>query len=226
MGSHGTVTSTVSVLAQTLEAPAVSPLDHALVFDLATASDLGSGLAEIAILTEVAKQRGLAPTLDLVATRARELRQAMSDIVWAVDPSGDNLENLINRWRHTAFALLGDDHLEFLAPKAEVSARVDLTSAQRHDLLLLFKEIVTNVARHASARQARIQIGYSSGWLKLEICDDGCGFDPDQVQAGNGLKSIRRRAEALRGSLIIQSLPDHGTSVNLRVPLSSNRMSM
>jgi signal transduction histidine kinase len=183
-------------------------------------------LAEIAIIAEVAKQRGLAPGLDLVATRARELRQAMSDIVWAVDPSGDNPENMINRWRYTAFALLGDDHLEFLAPKAEVSARVDLTSTQRHDLLLLFKEIVTNVARHASARQARIQIGYSSGWLKLEICDDGCGFDLEHAHAGNGLKSIRQRAQALRGSLTMESLPGRGTSVNLQVPLSSSRMNM
>jgi len=150
----------------------------------------------------------------------------MSDIVWAIDPLGDSLENMINRWRQTAVALLGDDHVEFTAPKNDLAGHVDLTSSQRHDLLLLFKEIITNIARHASANRVRIQIGYAAGWLKLEICDDGCGFDLDQVQAGNGLKSIRRRAEALRGSLIIQSLPGHGTSVNLRVPLSSNRMSM
>jgi signal transduction histidine kinase len=188
--------------------------------------DLGSGLAEIAILTEVANQRGSVPGLDLVAARARELRQTMSDIVWSVDPSGDNLASLINRWRQCAFAMLGDDHLEFLAPKAEVTTGMNLTSTQRHDLLLMFKEIVTNVARHASAHRVGIQIGYAAGWLKLEICDDGRGFDLKHVHAGNGLKSIRRRAEALRGSLTIESLPGHGTIVNLQAPLSSNRMSM
>jgi signal transduction histidine kinase len=109
--------------------------------------DLGSGLAEIAILTEVANQRGSAPGLDLIARRARELRQTMSDIVWAVDPSGDTLQSLIERWRQAAFALLGEDHLEFVAPKTTMSAHVTLTSSQRRDLLLLFKEIVTNAAR-------------------------------------------------------------------------------
>jgi len=44
---HATVTSAVSALAQTIEAPAAPPLDHALVFELATASDLGSGLARV-----------------------------------------------------------------------------------------------------------------------------------------------------------------------------------
>jgi signal transduction histidine kinase len=148
--------------------------------------DLGSGLAEIAILTEVANRRGSAPGLDLVAACARELRQTMSDIVWAIDPLGDSLENMINRWQQTAVALLGDDQVEFTAPKNDLAGHVDLTSSQRHDLRLLFKEIITNITRHASANRVRIQIGYSSGWLKLEICDDGCGFDPDQVQAGNG----------------------------------------
>ena len=188
--------------------------------------DLGSGLAEIAILTEVANQRSSAPGLDLIARRARELRQSMSDIVWAVDPAGDTLESLIDRWRHTAFALFGDEHLEFTAPKSGLSAQVGLTSTQRRDLLLLFKEVVTNAARHAAAQRVRIRVSYSPGWLKLEISDDGCGFDPEGVQAGNGLRSIRRRAEGLRGSLGIDSFPGRGTVVSLSVRLHDGRMSM
>jgi signal transduction histidine kinase len=47
MGPHATVTPTVSALAQTIEAPAAPPFGHALVFDLATASDLDSGLARV-----------------------------------------------------------------------------------------------------------------------------------------------------------------------------------
>jgi ligand-binding sensor domain-containing protein len=86
--------------------------------------DLGSGLAEIAILTEVANQRGLTPGLDAIAQRARELRRSISDVVWAVDPATDNLEDLINRWRQVAFALLGNVHLEFLAPQSGETQRV------------------------------------------------------------------------------------------------------
>ncbi len=181
--------------------------------------DLGSGLAEIAILTEVAGQREPSLGLEVVARRARELRAAMSDIVWSVDPSGDSLEELINRWRETASALLGEGQLEFLAPSAQETSRVRLAPDQRRELLLIFKEIATNVARHAGAKQARICVQAEPRWLLLEIRDDGCGFDPEHRNGGAGLKSMHRRAEALHGILKIDSRPGAGSTVTLRAPL-------
>jgi signal transduction histidine kinase len=161
-----------------------------------------------------------------VAERARELRRAMSDIVWAVDPSGDNLESLLDQWRQTAFALLGDNRLEFRAPDAAIASAVHLTSPERRNLLLLFKETVTNIARHADARRVTVQIGYAAGCLKLEIRDDGRGFDPGSTYSGTGLKSIRQRAQSLRGTLNIDSKPGEGTVVSLQVPLRGRRMTM
>jgi signal transduction histidine kinase len=85
---------------------------------------------------------------------------------------------------------------------------------------------VTNVARHAGARRVHIQVKCSKDWLELEVYDNGCGFDSQHASAGNGLKSMRRRAEALRGTLTIESRPGAGATVLLRAPLGSNRMSM
>jgi signal transduction histidine kinase/ligand-binding sensor domain-containing protein len=181
--------------------------------------DLGSGLVEIAILTEVAGQREPLLGLGAVARRARELRSALSDIVWSVDPSGDTLDELINRWRQSAYALLGEGRLEFLAPAAQDTSKVTLAPAQRRELLLVFKEIATNVARHAGAKLVRISVQVELKWLYLEIWDDGCGFDPEHSNSGNGLKSMRRRAETLGGSLKIDSQPGVGATVTLRVPL-------
>jgi signal transduction histidine kinase len=182
--------------------------------------DLGSGLAEIAILTEVAGQREPLLGLDVVARRARELRAAMSDIVWSVDPSGDTLEELIHRLRQSAYALLSDGRLEFLAPGPQETSRIPLAPNQRRELLFIFKEIVTNAARHAGAKQVRIRVQAAPKRLLFEICDDGCGFDPEHSNTGNGLKSMRRRAEALRGSLQIDSRRGAGTTVTLDVPLA------
>ena len=182
--------------------------------------DMGSGLAEIAIMTEVASREAPALGLDAVARRARELRAAMNDIVWSVDPAGDSLEALINRWRQTAFALLGDDRLEFLAPAVQEISRVALDPDQRRQLLLIFKEVVTNVARHAGANRVRIQVKREADLLNLEIRDDGCGFDPAHNYPGSGLKNMRSRAEALHGTLAIDSQPGAGCIVTLRVPIA------
>ena len=183
--------------------------------------DLGSGLAEIAILTEVAKQRGNSEELEVVAQRARELRSTMGDIVWSVDPEFDNLDGLIRRWRQTAFALLGNDRLEFVAPASEQTARIELTPQRRRHLLLLFKEVVTNVARHAQGSTVRIEVQLTPTGLNLEIRDDGCGFVAEATHSGNGLKNIVKRADALGASVRINSQPGSGTAVSLTAPFKA-----
>ena len=70
--------------------------------------DIGSGLAEIAILTEVAEVQPVAAgdnPMRRAGDRARELREAMSDIVWSVDPQHGKLTDLVGRVRQTAFSL-------------------------------------------------------------------------------------------------------------------------
>src|SRR5262249_20390316 len=65
--------------------------------------DIGSGLSQIAVLSEVAKRvDGEARTgrLDVIAGLARALRDSMSDIVWAVDPRHDRFTDLVQRMRH------------------------------------------------------------------------------------------------------------------------------
>jgi ligand-binding sensor domain-containing protein/signal transduction histidine kinase len=180
--------------------------------------DLGSGLAEIAILTEVAKQHGNAAELAVVAQRARELRSTMGDIVWSVDPEYDNLDGLIRRWRQTAFALLGNESLAFEAPASELTARIELNPERRRHLLLLFKEVVTNVARHAQGGSVRIKVWLSPAGLNLEVRDNGCGFRTETAHSGSGLKNIVKRAEALGASIRIQSQPGFGTAVSLTAP--------
>lgn len=212
-------------LAALIAAAHLSRVRHLLVLERVRAhlaadlhDDLGSGLAEIAILTEVARQ-GKTQNLEIVAQRARELRSTMGDIVWSVDPEYDNLDGLICRWRQCAFMLLGNEGLEFHAPGTAEARRIALSPDRRRHLLLLFKEIVTNVARHARAKHVLIEVRLTHALLELEVRDDGCGFEPERCQTGNGLKNIALRAEALRATLLIQSAAGRGSVVRLTVPV-------
>jgi ligand-binding sensor domain-containing protein/signal transduction histidine kinase len=185
--------------------------------------DLGAGLAEIAILSEVAKRQERPRTMELldgIAGRARSLRESMTDIVWTVDPREDCLADLVLRLRQTAFTMLESDErsVEFLAPRDE-QLEIELGPAVRRHVLLFFKEVVTNVARHAGATAVRVEIEAVKGRFRMSIRDNGRGFNSQQPRAGRGLKSLQYRAGELRGGFKVQSAPQGGTEIELTLPL-------
>jgi signal transduction histidine kinase len=188
--------------------------------------DLGAGLAEIAILSEVAKRKpaeGAAEALEYTATRARTLRASLSDIVWTVDPTRDLLADLIHRMRETALAMLEAENrdVQFVAPSEKEVEGMELPPALRRHLFLFFKESVTNIARHAVATEVHLQISAANRDLRMNIRDNGCGFDPQAPVTGRGLASLRYRATEIHGELRLESAPGKGTDIELRVQLPS-----
>lgn len=97
-------------------------------------------------------------------------------------------------------------------------------------IFAIVQEAVTNVKKHASARDVWLRLLAENGWLKIEIEDNGSGFDYQAVerdydrQGSIGLLSMRERAELIDGHVEIESrtTPPHpGTRVILRVPIRS-----
>jgi signal transduction histidine kinase len=186
--------------------------------------DIGSGLSQVAILSEVVKREASPPGREMlteVATLARTMRDSMSDIVWAVDPRKDHLADLVQRMRQVTFNLLETDRrsVEFHVSDEREIERIALAPDRRRHLLLIFKEAVTNIARHAEATQVQIGIELDAGALSLTIRDNGRGFDPQRHYDGHGLQSLKQRAEALKGRLRIESAPGRGTLVQVAVPI-------
>jgi signal transduction histidine kinase/outer membrane protein assembly factor BamB len=188
--------------------------------------DIGSGLSQIAILSEVAKrdaatEPALVGRLDELAELARAMREGMSDIVWAIDPRKDRLVDLVRRMQQVAFGLLATNGrvVEFNAPSEDAMRRLALPPDRKRHLFLAFKETVANVARHSGAARARIDVAIGERAITLVIEDDGAGFDPDAAHEGHGLASLRSRASALGARLAIDSSPGRGTRVELVVPL-------
>jgi len=87
-------------------------------------------------------------------------------------------------------------------------------------VLLVFKESIHNVARHSRCRRARAELVTRDRRLRLEITDDGVGFDSGDLHgAGHGLPSMKRRAEQIGGSLEMTSRRGAGSTIVLTVPL-------
>jgi two-component system, NarL family, sensor histidine kinase DevS len=101
---------------------------------------------------------------------------------------------------------------------SRVAAELSSTSA---DVIQLAREALSNVGRHANATTARVSLSARDGKALLEIDDDGRGFDPAGAAegGGHGLRNLASRAEALGGTLDIESTAAEGTTIRVRLPL-------
>lgn len=99
-----------------------------------------------------------------------------------------------------------------IAVKSEAE-KIDLTPAQESVVGLVVREAVTNIVRHANARNCQLRLTPDHGSCRLEIQDDGRGGGGE----GNGLRGMRERIEALGGTLVRQTYP--GTTLLIEFPL-------
>ncbi|WP_236542994.1 sensor histidine kinase [Spiractinospora alimapuensis] len=90
----------------------------------------------------------------------------------------------------------------------------------RYEALAILREALTNVERHAAAAQVRIALRGDDGHAELSVTDDGRGFGFTHPPAGHyGIRGMRERAEHAGAALTIDSSPNSGTVVRLRIPL-------
>jgi ligand-binding sensor domain-containing protein/signal transduction histidine kinase len=183
--------------------------------------DIGANLTRIAVLSEVVRRKGHADADDhlaSIATVARESVTAMSDIVWAISPGRDGLNDLTSRMREHAeevFAANGTA-LTFTAPTMSRDLRLSVDT--RRDVYLIFKEAVNNAARHSGCSRVHVSLQSDDRAVVLSVVDDGTGFDIASEDQGNGLASMRSRGERLGAKFDISSRPGRGTTVKLEVP--------
>jgi signal transduction histidine kinase len=84
------------------------------------------------------------------------------------------------------------------------------------------QEALHNVVKHARATCVRVRAWNEDGRLRLQVHDDGVGFDPHASFPGHlGHTSMRERLAALGGHLRLDSRPGEGTKVELDVPLAA-----
>jgi PAS domain S-box-containing protein len=101
-----------------------------------------------------------------------------------------------------------------------------LDSGQSTAIFRIFQESLTNVARHAQATRVEARLERQGDQLIFEVHDNGSGFDTEQAKERRslGLVGMQERALLLNGELKIEGIPGSGTTMRLRIPLSSSSL--
>ena len=136
----------------------------------------------------------------------------------AISPGRDGMNDLTSRMRDHAEEVFAANEtlLTFTAPASARHLRLGIDT--RRDVYLIFKEAVNNAARHSGSSRVHVSLHSDETALILSVADDGEGFDTASEDEGNGLASMRRRAERLGARLHISSRCGTGTTVQLEVP--------
>jgi ligand-binding sensor domain-containing protein/signal transduction histidine kinase len=105
----------------------------------------------------------------------------------------------------------------------------DLGAENERSLLMIVREALQNALRHAAPDHVSVALSSDRRSLRVEIEDDGRGFDPSVINSSNGrhygLVGMRERAEKLGGHLSLTSSPGKGTQVLLRIPKAEGNLS-
>ena len=186
--------------------------------------ELGATLARIAMLTDAAASPGEAPSpvLQKVLGFAKEGLQRLDEIVWAVNPARDTLDNMVDYLCKFAEGYLSDAGIRFRFESPERLPDVPVSSKVRHAVYMVVREAIHNAAAHSSPGIVRLGIAVESGECRVEIHDDGCGFDPARASTSrHGLENMRSRIAEIGGRVDLSSSPGSGTTVSIRLPLTS-----
>jgi signal transduction histidine kinase len=107
-------------------------------------------------------------------------------------------------------------------PNVRILGPVDTTvsSSLADQVLAVLREALSNIARHAIADQAEVDIAASPTELVLTVTDNGTGLSPDRSESG--LRNARRRASAQGGTLELEPGDPSGTIFRWRVPVTGS----
>ncbi len=194
--------------------------------------DIGASLSSIRIYSGAAQKKfhdDPAESMRLIERinlSSSGMMDRMSDIVWSINPKNDNVESIVFRMKSQAGEVLDPLDIEVDYAIDKNAEKIQPTMTARRNIYLIYKEAINNIAKYAGCRQVHVQLRVLDEFLWLVIQDDGAGFDLNHPKLGNGLNSMRQRAETLGGSLLIRSEIAKGTELraSFEIATISDRM--
>jgi signal transduction histidine kinase/ligand-binding sensor domain-containing protein len=181
--------------------------------------EVGTLLSGLAMQTEVLELTARTEDkskLHRIAELSRSAMLSMRDTVWAIDARKDKFENLLDRMREHAEETLTPRNFRFDIAVEGLDLKKSLPVDVRQNLYLIYKEAVTNIAKHSNGDAVEVRLARTGDGFEMRISDNGKVEEKAYKTTGLGLSNMQLRAERLGGVLEVDKTD--GYSVLLKMP--------
>ncbi len=183
--------------------------------------DVGSGLSRIRYIVgaiangQTEQKQGLTKVTEI----SDDAVQKMKEIIWSLNESNQNLEDLIYYIRGQMSEMVENANVNFVCHLPENIPAVFFGWKRNRNTYLLVKESINNAIKHADAKNITLDFIISND-LTISIIDDGKGFDTTKNFTGNRLNNYKKRIADLNATYELKSEIDEGTTFSFQLPLA------
>jgi signal transduction histidine kinase len=179
-------------------------------------------LDQLSVDESVNKLKNIRSELERLREVANESYEIVRDILKKLQP--ETIPHLTNLLREHSKNLShrANFELDFKA----IGKPVNLPANTQQLIFFAFREIISNVEKHAKARKVSVLVVWNELFLDISVADDGEGFEPGTVDNSEhfGMEIMKERIKSIKGQLSVNSSTGSGTVVSISVPLEERRM--
>lgn len=191
--------------------------------------EVGSTLTKISLEVQLAtllpgiSKAELQKRLHQIGIDTRHASAQLREIVFAVNPDFDRFKVIQAYFRETADSFWSETGIEPVFEFGQTDLNPIVSPAVKQQLLFIFKEAQTNIAKHANASCVSIAFQLTDpNCYFLEIKDNGRGFVVSEGRAfSNGLSGMKKRTDRIGANISLISAPEIGTTVRIEGCLST-----
>jgi PAS domain S-box-containing protein len=155
--------------------------------------------------------------VDKIGENARQALREMRLFLFELEPVDIERDGLASTIQQRLASVEGRSGIQ---ARMIADSEILLSVEKETEIYYIVEEALNNILKHANAKSVLVKLKQRKESIFLEIVDNGCGFESDKVKfGGKGLGNIKERAKRIKGKLKISSSPEHGTKIDLVVPL-------
>lgn len=182
--------------------------------------NMGNQLASITVFANLInlklkdKSKEIDELLQNIEKHTKSLFNGTKDFIWSIDPESDNLSEIFTYIKDFGEELYENVPIDFYSETFGLNGQsTPLPSGYSRQIVLIFKEAMTNALKHAKADEVYFALNLTGHEFVIEFRDNGMGLNSEKLGKGNGFKNMRSRARQINCNVNVESNPDKGGTV-------------